>query len=341
MNYNISVRNNQAFSKEYLSVASMLGGSTPAMFLPEHRSGYTPLRLKMINFVIRSLNINKVSFPSQSTIAKAVGCNREAVNRAFKFFEEQGIFIVKSGKKRYRTNIYSLGAVLCNPQVRWALRYVCTGLTRAYHRIASDLNDMVKKSIVEPKRTLLYKINVLKELNTSVCSYRKRRDCKDVCFKQHREDRLYSKPYMPKNIWLNMKKSMWADWSITEEDYIKGFQMNIQHLDQDLLFDEEAQEDIRKDRRYQQFKKNDAKYPNLYRELKEYNNPQQPKPVVISHNEGKISHAVMTDRIAICKKESSLDRRIAMFERLKTQVERGSIPFINYHITETKKKLIV
>lgn len=289
MNYNNSVRNNQAFSKEYLNIAHMLGGSTPAMFLPEHVSGYTPLRLNMINFVLRCLNIHKIAFPSQSTIAKAVGCNREAVNVAFKFFEEQSIFIIKSGKKRYRTNIYSLGAVLCNPQVRWALRYVCTGLTRVYHRIAMDLKSLVKKAIVEPKRTLLYKINVFKKNNTSISSYR--------------EKRLYSTPFLTKENWLNKQKALWSDWSIRESD---------------LHYQREERESM---------------YKSWNKPKKEV---EDPKP---SLNIGKIHSIVMHERLEMCSNETNLERRIAMFERLRDQVERASIPYIDFLIRKTKAKI--
>lgn len=257
------------------------------MFVPEHISGYTPLRLKMINFVIRSLNIHKVSFPSQSTIAKSVGCNREAVNRAFVFFEEQGLFIIKSGKQRWRTNIYSLGAVLCNAQVRWSLRYVCIGLTRAYHRIANDLKSLVKSAIVEPKRTLLYKINVFKKNNTSIYSYR--------------EKVLYSTPYVNKEDWLNRQKELWSDWSVRESE---------------LHFQREERESM-----YKQWIK-----PR-----------QEPATALVARNLGKISPTLMNERISICKKEQNIDRRLIMYERLKTQVERESIPFINYLIKEMNK----
>ncbi len=289
MNNNNSVSNNQAFSQSYLNIAFILGGSVPAMFVPEHILGYTPLRLKMINFVIRYININKIAFPSQSTVAKAVGCNREAVNIAFKFFEEQGLFIIKSGKQRWRTNIYSLGAVLCNSQVRWALRYVCTGLTRAYHRIAMDLKDLVKKAIVEPKRTLLYKINVFKKNNTSISSYK--------------EKRLYSTPFLKKEDWLNRQKQLWSDWSVRESE---------------LHYQLEERESM-----YKQWVK-----PR-----------QEVKEPIISHNTGKISPTIMQERLVLCQAEANLYRRLAMFERLKTQVEGASVPYINFMITKTRRKM--
>lgn len=340
-NNNISVSNNQAFLKESFNIAYSLGGSTPAMFVPERVSGYTPLRLKMINFVIRSINIHKDSFVAQSTIAKSVGCNREAVNVAFKFFVEQGLFTVESGKKKRRTNKYFLGPVLLDSKIRWALRYVSTGLTRAYHKIVSQLNKTVESAVVEPKRTVLYKINVLDKNNTSVCSYRKRRDCEGVCFKQHKEDRLYSKPYMGKNAWLNMQKNMWADWSLTQEDYLQGIHMNIYQLDQDLLFDSDTQESIRKDRKYQQFKRNDAKYPDLYRDLKAFHEPELKKPVIVKPVETKIYSVVMHQRLDLCSKEDNLSRRVLMLERLRGQVERASIPYIDFLLRKTKSNMNV
>lgn len=70
-----------------------------------------------------------------------------------------------------------------------------------------------------------------------------------------------------------------------------------------------------------------------------YKKPKQPEPIVISHNEGKIHAVIMHERLELCSQEPSLPRRIMMLERLRGQVERASIPYIQFLITKNKKKL--
>jgi|HubBroStandDraft_5_1064220.scaffolds.fasta_scaffold00573_10 hypothetical protein len=59
----------------------------------------------------------------------------------------------------------------------------------------------------------------------------------------------------------------------------------------------------------------------------------------ISHDVGKISPTLMQERLVMCMKEENLNRRLAMFERLKTQVERASVPYINLMINKTRGKM--
>ncbi len=70
-----------------------------------------------------------------------------------------------------------------------------------------------------------------------------------------------------------------------------------------------------------------------------YKKPQQTEPIVISHNEGKIHSVIMHERLDLCSQEKSLPRRIMMLERLRGQVERASIPYIDFLIKKTKSKL--
>ena len=151
-----------------------------------------------------------------------------------------------------------------------------------------DLKSLVKKAIVEPKRTLLYKINVFKNIYTSGSNYK--------------EKRLYSTPFLKKEDWLNKQKMLWSDWSIRESDL-----------------------------RYQK-EERDSMY-------KSWPKPKQAEPIIISLNEGKISPQVMRERLDLCSNEPSLPRRIMMLERLHSQVERASIPYICFLINKNINKM--
>lgn len=66
-----------------------------------------------------------------------------------------------------------------------------------------------------------------------------------------------------------------------------------------------------------------------------YGSHEKPKQEQVS----KISADLMQDRLTICSKEVDLNRRLLMLERLKDQVERASIPFIDFQIRKVKGKL--
>ncbi len=61
----------------------------------------------------------------------------------------------------------------------------------------------------------------------------------------------------------------------------------------------------------------------------------------ISQDFGKISSTIMQERLVMCMQEDNLHRRLAMFERLKNQVERASVPYINLMINKTRGKMEV
>jgi len=89
----------------------------------------------MFKCILRSINIHNSSFLSLTTIGKAGNVNRQAAAKFLDLCETLGIFkIVRRGKER-NSNIYSLGEVLKNPEVRWALRDVFLNLTRAYTKM--------------------------------------------------------------------------------------------------------------------------------------------------------------------------------------------------------------
>ncbi len=52
-----------------------------------------------------------------------------------------------------------------------------------------------------------------------------------------------------------------------------------------------------------------------------------------------ISSSLMNERVDMCNSEKNLTRRLYMFERLKTQVAKASVPYINFLIMKTKKKI--
>ena len=208
-NYNISVSNNQSFSKHSFNIAHWLGGSIPANIDPEPISHkvFTNIRYKITSCILRYINAHDVAFPSHETIAQEAGCNRDAVIKYLNWAEEIGLFKIVHRRNSWESNIYFLGDILKDHRVRWALRNVFAGLNRAFHKTVTLLNDalgIVKNTVNKQDHTLLISINVFKK-NTSDSSYRERR--------------LYSTPFLKKEDWMNKQKAMWADWSLKDEDF--------------------------------------------------------------------------------------------------------------------------
>ncbi len=58
-------------------------------------------------------------------------------------------------------------------------------------------------------------------------------------------------------------------------------------------------------------------------------------------NESKISQDLMQERLQMCAKEENLNRRLLMLQRLKNQVERASVPYIDFMINKTRGKMEV
>ncbi len=289
MNNNISVRNNQAFFKDPLNIAYWLGGSMPAMFVPEHLSTkiFTKARMLMTQELFRHMNMHDAAFPSHTTLAKAAGLKRQAAYEYFKWAEEIGLFKVMHRGKSWESNIYFLGDVLKIPSVRWALRHAFKGLHRVFMKTVKVLHEAANIA----KRTLLLNNNVFK-INTSNSSYR--------------EKRLYSTPFLKKEYWLNLQKQLWSDWSVREID---------------LHMQREERENM---------------YKQWVKPRKE-----EPKQPIISKDINSISADLMNERIRMCKKEIDIDRRLAMYDKLKTQVDSKSVAYIEYLIKETKNKLKV
>lgn len=66
---------------------------------------------------------------------------------------------------------------------------------------------------------------------------------------------------------------------------------------------------------------------------------EEPKEPVISQDLGKISPILMCERLILCNQESDLSRRLLMLEKLKTQVQKASVPYIDLLINKTKNKI--
>lgn len=53
----------------------------------------------------------------------------------------------------------------------------------------------------------------------------------------------------------------------------------------------------------------------------------------------KISSDLMQYRLQLCAAEENLNRRLLMLQKLKTQVERASVPYIDFMIKKTQTKM--
>lgn len=96
----------------------------------------------------------------------------------------------------------------------------------------------------------------------------------------------------------------------------------------------------KKDEEYRQYK---TKSNNFYKYPNDFNKPVKPwekdKPVIIKPVEVKIHSVVMYERLDLCSKEDNLSRRVLMLERLRGQVERASVPYIDFLLRKTKSKM--
>lgn len=154
-NHAISFTDNQAKLHHFLNTAAHLGARIAGNFVPDdlsikindikHNVNITPLRMKMINFVLRFIiNCKGGAFPSHTTIAIAVKCKRDAVLQAFKVFEALHMFNVQRRigikiidglvTKQKMSNVYTLGAAFMNGTVVQYLSDIIPSLQVAYYR---------------------------------------------------------------------------------------------------------------------------------------------------------------------------------------------------------------
>lgn len=313
MNHNNSVRNNQAFSKEYLSVVYALGGVLPDNHSSEPLSQrrYTPKRIKIIRIILNHINNNKITRLSHIGIAAACHLSRRAVLEAFKIFEEDELFEIEHRSLSHDTNIYRLGNFFKTREVIYALKDIfknlyrafCRTLEYAYNAVAERNNTRNLKTHItlsfDNKKRVVFGTNT----NTTLSYIRK--ICNKVSsvflvsskfnalgFKEltKRDKEMEEKQQWLKSAdgktWINKRKEQHATWGLTEKE------------------------------------KAVAK--------------KEPVP---SRNEGKISSALMQERERLCAYEPDLHRRLAMLERLKSQVKGESVPYITRLIQKTLIKI--
>lgn len=312
-NTNITVRNNQAFLKDSLSIIYLLGGSIPASFVPEGLSQrrYTPKRIKMIQHVLNVMNNAKdQTFPSHRNIALYAQCSVRAVINAFKVFQEDGLFEIDSRRLLHATNIYRLGEFFKCRQVIYALKGVFTNLYRAFCRTLEWAYDAVLKRnetrnlkthftlttnvVVFGTNTNTTTFNIRKICDKVFSGFGKNRNSQVLGFKElaQKEREMEEKQQWLKSgdgkTWLNRKKQEHATWGLSKKE-------------KEII--------------------------------------QQEQPKKLSLDLGKISAAIMDQRLSLCSQEQNIYKKLTMLEKLKTQVQRASIPFIDFQIRKAKAKL--
>lgn len=129
-NNTISVSNNQAFSKQYISLVYWMGGTLPGyhnykpLFI-QHK--LTSVRKSILSTILKYCGIYQDVYLSQDKIAKLSGCHHDTVLRAIKLFVQLGLL-----KKKYRganrTCVYSLASFFHHERVQYALRDIFTNL---------------------------------------------------------------------------------------------------------------------------------------------------------------------------------------------------------------------
>lgn len=324
----ISLRNNQVFLKDSLNIVFWLGGSIPALFEPERLPHvFTQLRMRIVKSVLRNIILFKSSFISHEKIARQVGCSRNAVLDALKVFEDMGLFCIEHRGKKRLSNIYTLGPLLQDKNIVWRLRHVFSSayvaLQRHIERLAQYLN-FDYSTIKNQDSTLFIKENVF-NTNTSYSSYRKIENTTPV-----KEKRLYSYPFMPKDEWLHMKKALWADWSVTEQEFL----MNKYEYQKFYHYSKTPTEDIQRKQKIQDYQNgwNLTRYPNTYKQ-------QEVKSTPASYHKSALSIIETDKQIRECMQESNMALRVLKFESMLAVVPRESVPYIKSLIVKYKKKI--
>ncbi len=294
MNNNNSVRNNQAFFKDSLNVVYAMGGSTPALFVPTPLSeSFTNLRNKFIDSVLRRYIMHKGKVEvSHETLSKESGMSVSAIKIFLKFAEKIGLFNITCRKKEHKTNIYELGPLLKDKRIAARLQDVLKYAYKAlmvYIDHKADLyglfssnskEDFFVSNSAQSQNELRYTDVYDIKYNTTVCidrktenkfpvkkidycQYKKRSYCKGKCFKEHKEDKLHTRPYLSEEDYRNMQIARWHDWNLTEEKYIRDlmtqqeyelFYKNSDFSDQDM--------EVKISRQAYQQTWNKAKYKN-------------------------------------------------------------------------------
>ena len=249
-NSNISVRNFQAFYEDLINISLWSGCPAPATFVPAPVPSYLPKRitrfqLAILQEICRYIGNHESAWPSHDTIAKKVGCSRITVLRAMDIFEHLEMLTIIHRNLKHETNVYSLGPVLMNKSFQFYARNVITNLKYAIintlKRMFGEFFDIEEflgvenkvrgyNAVNKPNDTLLTNVKFLKE--KSIYTIDSKRDklvnlgfTKEVY--TQREYSQYKREQKKKQFlkserglwWKNRNIAMWADWSLTREDF--------------------------------------------------------------------------------------------------------------------------
>lgn len=312
MNTIISNRNNQAFSQTYINLVYSLGGALPESYVPQHISQrrYTPKRIKIIRMILNHINNNETTYLSHIRIAQACRLSRRAVIDAFKDFEEDGLFEIDHRALDHNMNIYKLGEFFKTREIIYALKNVFRNLYRAFCRtLERAYNAVVERNIARNLKTHF----TLSFDNTE-----------RVVFGTNTNTTLsYTRKIYNKVSSLFVKESKLID-QVSE---IKRREM------------EEKQQWLRS--ADGKSWTNKRKHEHASWGLNEQEKAVVKKEAAPSLNAGKISPDIMNERERMCAHEPNLYKRLAMLTRLREQVQRQSILFIDTLIVKTKKKIAI
>ena len=350
MNHNNSVSNNQSFSEECLNVIYHMGGILPATFVPiEVSRRMSSKRISSIDKIINFIRWHDKAFPSQVLIANMLKIDRGTVALAIKDAIEMGLLEIKENLGAH-TPIYILGPKLMIPWVRYALREVLTNVNGAIEamtlRAAKLFGGMLdyfgikqssprmqghafnkEKSLVQMLTPALY---------TNVLDFKKNYTSKYI----YKERRLYSTPFLKKESWMNKQKAMWADWSLTEEDFKKDDTVTNEEYKKfyqksDIPVNELQQKIALQ---AQQQRSNRSRFPNDMTGYQNYKRPLETKAVILKNKEvlSTIDFQKQTDLIAL---EMNLSLRLELYQQLLHKTPGASIPFVQHMIRKTHQKI--
>lgn len=104
--------------------------------------------------------------------------------------------------------------------------------------------------------------------------------------------------------------------------------------------------DLEKEKKDEEYRQYRVKSNNAFHYPKDFKKPEKPwlkdqeqqKPI-ISKDIGKISTSLFHEREMMCKNEPDLHRRLAMYKKLRSQVQGASLPYIDGMIIKIQNKI--
>jgi len=170
---NISLRNNQEKTNYFNVVVEWLKGNQPELKDPDNLlmiHKVTHNDIKLLTMLLRLMGVFHQTYVSQERLAKLTGVHHDTVWRRIKLFVALGLI-----KKQYRgankTCVYSIGSVLHDTHVRYALKDVIPNLYWSVMSTVSRCKQMLGDIIMPltqrftPDTARLFNNNN-KELNT-------------------------------------------------------------------------------------------------------------------------------------------------------------------------------